>query len=263
MSAHKHDDSATLWNISHCEVYLEDAVGSQTHEAHDTPSKSRDVVICACKGWHLHANHGRLSKAYGCQQHSSFTSEAVLMRIERDSTALQFWPARLPLILDYSFDTSSIPLQDMATPVAGPMLQELTACSLWWSTLPGCDTLLSGLGPGTWMMAYRRTEAAMMRAPLGVKLSVVTPVPNRLHLRVSLLLIATPCKADAFTGLPPCLLPLPQAACAACQVWTTPQGMDTDFCLHASLRHLSHKSLGDKRCANPNVKLQERTCASL
>ena len=39
----------------------------------------------------------------------------------------------------------------------------------------------------------------MMRDPLGVKLSVVTPVPNRLHLRVSFLFIAIPCKADYFT----------------------------------------------------------------
>ena len=37
----------------------------------------------------------------------------------------------------------------------------------------------------------------MIRDPLGVKLSVVTPVPNRLHLRVSFLLIASPCKGSS------------------------------------------------------------------
>jgi len=48
------------------------------------------------------------------------------------------------------------------------------------------------------MMAYSRTDPTMMRDPLGVKLSVVTPVPNRLHLRVSFLFIAIPCKAEYF-----------------------------------------------------------------
>ena len=51
------------------------------------------------------------------------------------------------------------------------------------------------IGLYTWMMAYRRTEATMMMALLGVKLSVVTPVLKMLHLRVSFLFIACPCKA--------------------------------------------------------------------
>ena len=46
----------------------------------------------------------------------------------------------------------------------------------------------------TWMIAYRSTDATMMMAPVGVKLSVVTPVPNRLHLRVSFLFMARPWK---------------------------------------------------------------------
>jgi hypothetical protein len=43
-------------------------------------------------------------------------------------------------------------------------------------------------------MAYSRTVETMMRAPFGVKPSVVTPVFKRSHLCVSLLLIAAPCQ---------------------------------------------------------------------
>ena len=43
------------------------------------------------------------------------------------------------------------------------------------------------------MMPYNRTETAMMIAPLGVKLSVVTPVRHRLKPRVKVLFLAVPC----------------------------------------------------------------------
>jgi hypothetical protein len=43
------------------------------------------------------------------------------------------------------------------------------------------------------MMPYSSTDAAMMIAPLGVKLSVVTPVRQMSNFRVSFLLMALPC----------------------------------------------------------------------
>lgn len=45
---------------------------------------------------------------------------------------------------------------------------------------------LGGEGGGTWMTRYSSTVALMIMALRGVNLSVVTPVPFRLHRRVSL-----------------------------------------------------------------------------
>ena len=56
------------------------------------------------------------------------------------------------------------------------------------------------LGPPTWMMPYVKTEATMICDCLQVKVSVVTPVFHRSHLRVMVLDLATPCrKPSAFS----------------------------------------------------------------
>ena len=56
-------DRGFLSLSSLAETHLEDAVGNQTDEAHDAAGKGGDVIICACKGWHLHRNSRQLRRA--------------------------------------------------------------------------------------------------------------------------------------------------------------------------------------------------------